>query len=257
MSQALSLIGGLIVSFQLLATAVQGDQNILLTDPVTVSVSAGAEIFPKRWRSSTINANAEPLSDSEKERSVAILETAFTKYPKKILQENLDVVYVVKRLKYRGISAGGTNSRKRVYLANRGKSAGYTNVWVEGAFHAEFSSILLRNFPEFFDHDAWTNANGENFEYGFSGVDAVQQGKARKRFEKRFHEEGFLHQYAKSTLENDFNAISELLFTGNPRFWSVVDEHAKVRIKVEIAVQFYEQIDSSFSMKYFESLKMD
>ena len=68
-------------------------------------------------------------------------------------------IYVLHRITYRGISASGTNSSRNVYVANRGCCEGYTDTWIERTFRAEFSSILLRNYPQYLDREAWMQAN--------------------------------------------------------------------------------------------------
>ena len=233
---------------------VQASETVIHVGPVKIATSADRNIFPDRWQSSRIDAQAEPLTDRETERSKTILVAAFKKYPREILVANLDAVYVLHRLKFFGISAGGTNSKSRIYLANRGVSAGFTDTWVEGVFHAEFSSILLRNFSRHLDTDAWKAINRSGFEYGTSGVQAIRNGMAVKRFDAQLHDTGFLFEYAQSSLENDFNSIAEQLFTGDPRFWAVVRKHGGIRRKTELVVRFYQQLDPLFSRAYFESM---
>jgi len=227
---------------------------VIQEGPVKIDTSSNRGIFPKSWLSANINAEAEVLKETEIDRSKEILNKAMKKYPKDLLASNLDAIYVVHRLKYKGISASGTNSRRNVYVANRGSREGFTDSWIEGTFHAEFSSILLRNFPQHLDKDAWKKANVAPFKYGKSGVQAVKQKKSRKVFDASLHTEGFLFEYAKSTLENDFNSIAEQLFLGNGRFWSVVDKHQRIEEKTNLLVAFFHKIDTLFSKSFFVSL---
>ena len=238
----------------LIAVGAHASETVIHEGPVKIATSADQSILPRSWQSARINAQAESLADGKVERTKTILAAAFKKYPRDILAANLDAVYVLHRLKFFGISQSGTNSRTRVYLANRGPAAGFTDTWVEGVFHAEFSSILLRNFSRHLDRDAWKAINRNGFEYGSGGVQAVRDGMARTTFDEQLHDAGFLYEYAQSSLENDFNSIAKQLFIGNPRFWSVVNEHVGIRKKTKLVVDFYQQIDHSFDMAFFKSL---
>ncbi|MEL7496479.1 MAG: hypothetical protein AAFN77_02635 [Planctomycetota bacterium] len=226
----------------------------VLDEPVKVSRSAEKEIFPKSWRTSRINANADPIDSEEVERTKQILNSAFNKYPKKVLSANLKTVFILRRLRFFGVSASGTNSTDCVYMANRGVEAGFDDAWVEGVFHAEFSSILLRNFRGQFDQEVWQKINKAGFQYGGNGVEAIRNGAASKNFDPALYEQGFLYEYAQSSLENDFNSIAQQLFTGNPEFWKIVKAHSAISQKVDLAIGFYQKIDPTFDREYFESL---
>lgn len=229
-------------------------QIVIQESPVRIISSTNRDIFPKSWLSVGINAESEMLQESEIERSRKILNKAIEKYPKRVILSNLDNIYILHRLKYNGISAAGTNSRKSVYLANPGNRDGYTDNAIEGTFHAEFSSILLRNFPQFLDKDAWENANSVSFKYGGSAVQAIKQKKSRTSFNVSLHAEGFLHEYAKSTMENDFNSIAAQLFLGKGSFWSVVDNYKRISKKTDLVIAFFHEIDPTFSKTFFLSL---
>ncbi len=167
-------------------------QTVILESPVRVVTSSDRSIFPESWLSPDINAEAEVLQESQIEPSRRVLYKVMKKYPGHILARNLETIYVLHRLKYKGISASGTNSRRNVYVVNRGSRERYTDAWIERTFHAEFSSKLLRNFPQYLDNDVWKKANVESFKYGVSGVKSVKQKKALKMFDPSLHAEGFL-----------------------------------------------------------------
>ena len=216
--------------------------------------SSEPSIFPQAWLSRRINAESESLHKSEVQRSRKILKKAVSKYPDRVLDSNLKVIYVLHKLKYCGINASGTNSKSNVYVVNRGSHQGYTDSWIEGTFHAEFSSILLRNSPQHLDKLAWKKQNLQPFKYGMSGVQAVKLGKSRQELDRSFHVKGFLHQYATSTVENDFNSIAEQLFLGNPRLWTAARKHQRINNKMMLVIAFYHKIDPRFSKSFFVNL---
>ena len=248
-----SCLSGIVIA-TLCTPGARGSETVLLKGPVRIATSADRNIFAESWRSTRINARAESLTAQETERSKRILTAAFDKYPPSILTANLEAVYVLHRLRYFGISASGTNSRNRIYLANRGVAHRFTDVWVEGTFHAEFSSILLRNYARHFNVDTWKAINSVGFKYGSSGVEAVRNGMAGKHFDAELHADGFLYEYAQSSFENDFNSIAEQIFLGTRDFWLAVNRHDRLHRKTRLVIHFYRQIDPSFNRLFFDSI---
>ncbi len=232
-------------------------QVVIQENPVRIVSSSSRDIFPASWLSADINAEAEPLEESEIERSGKILNKATKKYPAQVLANNLDTIYVMGGLRYCGISAGGTNSTCDVYIVNEGWREGFTDSWIEGAFHHEFSSILLRNYPQYLDKDAWKKANVGSFKYGRDGVQAVKQNRTRTELDASLHAEGFLCEYGKAAFEEDVNSFAAQLFVGDSRFWSVVDKHPRIKDKTDLVVAFYHKIDPGFSESFFMSLSED
>ena len=56
---------------------------------------------------------------------------ALDKYPSNMVRKNLRFVYIVKKLSYLGIEAAGTHSNNSIYIANDGRSNGYTDIFLE------------------------------------------------------------------------------------------------------------------------------
>lgn len=220
--------------------------------PEIIVDDAGPDIFPAVWRAEPVNANARPLDVAEQPRSRDILEQALAKYPSIVVRRHLRKVYVVSRLEYFGIATGGTNSRTAVYVANNGK---YRSRSIEEVFHAEFSSILLRNRAKDFDEAAWRAINPPDFAYRGNGVQAIKKGEAGQRLDSELNKAGFVIEYAESSLENDFNAIAGRLFMGDDAFWRVAEQYPKVMAKVDLAIAFYAKLDASFTKEKFLSLR--
>ncbi|MEM0925980.1 MAG: hypothetical protein AAGJ83_08080, partial [Planctomycetota bacterium] len=173
-------------------------------------------MFPREWRDSPINAGAESLASRETERSLRAVRLAFTKYPPSLLRSNLDRVYLIRQLRFSGISAAGTNSLDRVYVSVESVEQGYSDAFIESTFHHEFSSILLRNFPHLFAKSEWFSVNPAGFRYKESGTDAIKAGKASEDYAPELAKKGFLTEYAMWDFEDDFNTIATALFMGNP-----------------------------------------
>ena len=219
--------------------------------PLVMVDQAASSIFPDSWLKAPIRAKAELLEESQRQRARDIVARALAKYPAKVLQDHLRKVQVVGRLEYFGVATGGTNSRNAVYLAVK-KS--YSDDAIERVFHAEFSSILLRNRARDFDEAAWQRINPADFHYRGNGVQAIKKGEASQKLEASLNEQGFLIEYSSSSLENDFNSFADRLFNGGASFWQIVDQHPKIRAKAELVIAFYAKLDASFTKAWFQSL---
>ena len=213
---------------------------------------AGPEIFPKSWLTPKINAQATPLEPHLREPSRTLLQQALSKYPPAVLQTHLQHVYVIGRLSYSGVPTGGTNSRNAVYLANVGNASSSV---LEGIFHAEFSSILLRNLPQNLDQKRWLSINPPDFHYLGSGVQAIKKGKASRKPDPALQALGFLHSYAQASMEEDFNSIACRLMMGDAALWSAIQQFPKMREKAELVIAFYTKLDPQFTRARFEALR--
>ena len=236
--------------------------ELAIATPAVVTVDAGIsvkfeispEMFPASWRSGEVDAQAEPIAGDQKARSVRAMDKALAKYPAELLSDNLTAIYFAKKLQFYGLSYGGTNSLDTVYIANRGAKAGFTDRFLEAAFHHEFSSILLRNHSDEFDYQAWTDSNRAGFSYHSDGTEAVRSGQADTTFRPEFHAKGFLNEYATASVEEDFNTFAEAILLGERKFWKAVDLWPRVHTKAMIVIQFYEHLNSNLTEEYFRSL---
>jgi len=211
------------------------------------------KVFPKHWYDKNISATAEPLAVGERGRMIRIMNLAFAKYPDKVITENLTSVYLFKSMTFYGVPYGGTNFRNYIYLASDGSNPNFTDGFVEGVFHHEFSSILLRNYASRFDKAGWMRINPEGFRYGNGGADAILNGEASLAFDYLLNVQGFLTRYSQSSLEEDVNVYAQHLFDDSWEFWSIVEVNEKVREKTTLLINFYHTIHPEFTEDYFRN----
>ncbi|HAJ96062.1 MAG TPA: hypothetical protein DCP02_07505 [Actinobacteria bacterium] len=221
--------------------------------------TADEDTFPNEWYDSEIGAKAESLSEGEVERSKRIIISALDKYPTQFLKDNLKRVYVLKSMIFFEVNYGGTCSpeSKSVYLVNNGAKMGNTDIFIEQAFHHEFSSVLFFNYKNIFSKSEWQQINPAEFVYfdevtGGSG--AIKEGKASQVFDPDAHRMGFLYEYAQSTLENDYNSFAENIFMGDESFFDIVEDYEKLKMKLDLIVEFYNALDSTFTIEYYKGL---
>jgi len=212
-------------------------------------------MFPQSWYSERVDAQAEDLDTAEYTRSVAIVESALSKYPDSLLSVHLRKVYVMQSLSFFGTSYGGTYAPQTVYLTNKGLAYHYDNIYVERVFHAEFSSILLDQYEALFPEKVWVEANKNGFVYGEGGMLALKSGRSSESFLEEYHTMGFLNEYAQSSVENDVNAFAKNLFCPGTEFWEITDKYEGLRKKRTVLIEFYTSIHPQFDEAYFRSLQ--
>ena len=211
---------------------------------------AAPSIFPESWLTPRINASAERVDASHQESCRDIVARALTLYPASVVKANLKHVYVLGRLAYSHNYTGGSNSKRDVYVVRNER---ISDDLFENNFHAEFSSILLRNYPHHLDAPAWHAINPSGFSYRWTGSRAVANGQASVQLSDRLHEDGFLNEYGMASIEEDFNSYAARLFTGDSKLWRALEKFPKVKAKTDLAMSFYRKLDASFTQDFFHS----
>lgn len=219
--------------------------------PEVVLDRATSDIFPESWRTPKIDAAAEPLDEAARALCREAVEKALAKYPSAVLDANLKKVYVLGGLRYSGVSTAGTRSKSAVYVVRK---SSYSAAQVEGIFHAEFSSILLKNFPSYLDQSSWQQLNPPGFMYRNSGVQAIKDKKASLKYNDALLEEGFLNEYSKASIEEDFNSYAGRLFEGHGQMWGAMKKFPKVKAKADLTIAFYSKLDARFTHEFFQIL---
>ncbi len=225
-----------------------------MTADVEIIFETEYGMFPSSWYKGDIQGKAVSLDKSEIARSKRIIAKAMEKYPKGFVEKNLKKIYVLRSLNFYGVEYGGTYYESTLYITNNGEEHNYTDLYVEQVFHHEFSSILLENYPDNFDKYTWNEINGESFEYGDGGVNAIISGTAGNTFTIQLNEEGFLTEYSKASMEEDVNVLAANLFKANPSFWGITEEYDKIGRKMELLVNFYQSLDPQFTKEYFQQI---
>lgn len=222
--------------------------------PQVVYDQASPDIFPESWRTPRINAKAALLEEAETERCLSIVDKALKKYPAEMLNETLKKVYCLGGLEFSGAVTGGTRSRSAIYVVCKPR---YASTDVERIFHAEYSSVLFHKFPQHFDAEAWKAINPEDFVYLGGGVQAVKAGQASRRTDEAMREQGFIQEYAKASIEEDFNSHVAPLFVGDGRYWEAVEKHPKLKAKSDLVMRFYASVHPGFTREYFQAQQAD
>jgi hypothetical protein len=212
------------------------------------------DMFPKTWT----DERADALKETEIEESRELIEAELEKYPPALIKKTLSRIYIVDTL-YKGqLKQGGTNSLKNIYLET--KNPEKLHCQITSIFHAEYSSILLRNYSDFFPMTEWTSQNPSGFTYfGKNGNKAIQAGHASSATytlaEIRENGGAFISEYAQADAEDDFNSIAKRLFNGSRMLWAAYDKKdLKIKAKVDILIKFYNSVDKKFDYDFFKNI---
>lgn len=210
-------------------------------------------IFPPDWQKYPINAMGEPIAESEMKRSIRISMTALHKYPAEMLRLNIRSIYWLRKMEFYNVEYGGTNSNNAVYLTNDGENMGYSDNYLEQTFHHEFSSILLRNYPNLLDTVSWKAATDSSLDYNDpeDGVGAIRNNASSQDLDTLLCKKGMLTEYSRSSMENDVNTFAQNLFAPSDFFWKLVEQYTRIRQKTNLLISFYNKINPSFTEMYF------
>ena len=204
-------------------------------DPITY--------FPGNWLEDPISATGSQLPYEEVERVLPLIDQFLSAYPSRIIDKDLKSIYLVSELTIYGKEFGGTNSWAGIYIKSQGVEKGYSDVFLRGLMHSEFSSILMRNytFPEL----KWSRVNRVGFQYSGDGTEALGR-RGLYSNDSQLLQDGFLVQYSKSSMENDFNMMSGWLFTRRDELKNLASRYPKIDAKMKLAINFYKSIDNQF-----------
>lgn len=213
------------------------------------------ELFPEEWWEPPIQASIEDLDGNNYSKTLAILNSAASKYPATV-KLSLNTIVVVKKMSFYGTAYGRTYigpHRCNIYLTNNNNSS----VYVERLFHTELSSVLLKTMPLALDEKAWIQCLPQGFKYDYLEnvhVALLQLGEQVDKQDDFILKMGFISHYATTNLENDFNSLVKQLFVPDANFWSCVKQNSLIAKKVQLVIAFYERIDKAFTEAYFRSL---
>ena len=226
---------------------------------VQVHYQTEPDMFPEHWNKPPATTEAESLMESEIERTSGILRKALDKYPDGFLERHLERIYALHALYFDGAEVGGSNSstRKSVYITNKGGHR-YSERYIEGAAHHEFSSILWKRFgKKKFDISSWRRINPPGFDYSdkyTGGLNTAKEGKSSLRIDPTLFPEGFLCSYSKSAIVNDFNMLAQTMFDNDGTFWQDIESYERLKAKVDLVMDFYHSIDPRFTLEYFKKV---
>lgn len=222
-----------------------------------IFIPESRNIFPENWMRAPINGNWKKVRQSEVERTARIFKKALDKYPAGMPGSYITKIYVFDYLSFYGVSYGGTYHKDALYITNGGENDGYTDEFLEGSFHHEFSSVVLNENYSLFDERGWKKINPRGFYYSdedYGGAGAIMEGRSSLELSDSLNTIGFLNEYSQSTIENDFNEFARNMFLGNKDFHARLSRNTKLQKKFEIITAVYGMVDFTFTKEYFYNI---
>jgi hypothetical protein len=218
----------------------------LTTQTDIVCFDGKLSVFPDEWLDKKTRARATACDTIKFKTDLSAIQKAFSKYPKNFIDNEVKHIYIMGKISFNKEWFTGTNSRYDIFIAST------DNDEIEKTFHHEFSSILLRNHPNFTMEINWKALSPELI--GGNSAFAIEQGYNDVTFNKKLCEKGYLSKYSLSNWENDFNMYAENIFTGGKEFWKIVDAYPKVKIKTNMVIAYYAKLNAVLSEDYFRAL---
>lgn len=190
-------------------------------------------------------------------KTIRTIKIALEKYPKNLLSSNLQNIHIAKSLNFFGNDYGGTyrtgysNNKvnNSLYLASGSIDSAdliHSDISLERIFHAELSSIFIKDYHKYFDSKAWSRLNPPNFKYGNNVQQALTDDSiSSETGTSKSLPNGFVTDYAMTEPENDFNSIAGLYFTDLPKLQDYSKKFPVIKSKAKYLESFYNNINSN------------
>ncbi len=162
-----------------------------------------------------------------------------SKYNSDFLKSNLTDIFILKNFEYKGKLVGGAYCYSWIYISYDPNY--YVEQPIQGMLHSELSSILMRNYP--FPEQEWLLINNEKFIYKKNILEVLGKTETNRVLPDSL-EAGFITEYAKTSLENDFNMIVMVLFSQETELCELRNRYKRINKKAELVINFYKSIGS-------------
>ena len=194
------------------------------------------------------NSKITPIRHRVLAHYPTILHKAFEKYPVGVITEYLKGVYFAAEINEDGLKYGGTYDpyRRIIYIVDNGNQEDHSIY----AIHHELSSLMMARHSFFIN--PWTDNNPKDFNYLLDSNDNVLEVYRNISLTGTDvdYENGFVTDYGKINLENDFNEYSAMIFTYPDKFKKIMQQYPRVRGKFLVWLKFYQKIDPVFTEAY-------
>lgn len=180
-------------------------------------------------------------------RVVLDIEEFISRYDSGFMSRYLTDIFILKALECRGKPYGGTYKRSSIYIR---VDPNCTDQWIQGTLHHEFSSILMKNYP--FPEDEWRSINDNDFAYTNNAFEMLGKSSLNLQLPGSL-DAGFVKEYARTSLENDFNVIVEWLFTRETELCELRKKYDRIDKKADLAINFFKSIGSGVDFMDCES----
>lgn len=200
--------------------------------------------FPPEWQQPALALSAAEIDVAEATRLLPGIRQFLETHPEPVIRADLENIYLLRALSFKGKPYGGTHQGKSIYIVCDGLQNRYDDAFMLRRLHSEFSSLLVvhHSFPT----NSWTQLNPQGFTYSGNGFEMVDN-PSRYDSTERSCSDGFLVNYCRSSVQNDFNIVSAWLFTKRSELDSLSQQYNRLRQKQDVAEQFYSSLSSQYN----------
>lgn len=206
------------------------------------------DYFPEAWITEEINPKLFLISEKELKRFPKLIDKELAKYSPSVLNKNLKGIYLSKAIEFYNVGFGATNSDNGIYISSDGIENNYTDHYLIGMIHHEFSSILMRNYE--FKEDEWISWNPREFSYKSGGVQALKDHEDSLDGNEELYKQGILSQYSLASFEEDFNVYTSMIFSEPKKFYQLMQKYPLIKEKFNIWLKFYNSFDKKITEDY-------
>lgn len=171
-------------------------------------------------------------------RFVAPLEEFFSIYGKRFIKSKLNEIVLLENLKLDGFDVGGLSNGVKIYICIDNYGEDEYNIYLR-ALHHEFSSTVYKSYTidkrmKFGDmsHDDYDNSDDFLNRCLSSSVFG-------RHYDTYVNSRGFIFNYGRTNIENDFNTYAETLFQNPSRIKKLSETYPKIKIKLKMLKEFY------------------
>lgn len=196
------------------------------------------------------------LDEAKISKANSVYQSFRSKYPVSFLKYLPEVYFFDTLIDKNGQSIGGSQYQTKsgswiIVIAYHSHCPPYL---LERILHHEFSHIIEYKFYSEFDWKQWEKIGGST-KRDLGGIGAIKNGAASQEFDPELNKMGFLHQYAMSSPLEDATSIIENYFVPETDFWDIIDSNVILERKAIYIVNFYQTLDTTFTLEYFKQFK--
>ncbi|MCG6202627.1 hypothetical protein [Psychromonas antarctica] len=216
------------------------EQALRLSKTYQLEIKAGdpSLFYPKQFGEQGTELSRLKMEETTLEQASEALdgiEDSLAIYPPGFVSSIIDAIYICGPMWMEGAPAGGTYAIKWIILSNSNKQNTLR------AVHHELSSLIFMR--SLFVLIAWSDLMPQDWKPASSNYEAL----TRDVNLPPAYSDGFLSEYSKTFIENDFNVYAEFAFSEPARLRLLAQQHPIIAKKLGLLISAYTNISPEFS----------
>ncbi|MDQ2043206.1 hypothetical protein NRL14_05605 [Pseudoalteromonas sp. 20-92] len=220
------------------------------TYQLNIKIDDSKQSYPKDFteeEGSLVNVEVTITSLDSAAETLDGIESALGVYPEGFISEVIDTIYIVGAITIEGAAAGGTYGSRWIALSNvaqwNGTKANYENAY--RGVHHELSSLIFNNSP--FSVMTWQSLLNRDWKAAASNFEALTKDELAPDYSA-----GFLSDYGKTSMGNDFNTYAEFAFTEPEKLRELAATYPIIAKKLSVFISAYTQFSAKYQQNFEE-----